>query len=129
MNKLSKTIALVCAISIVPAIVSTQASAAGVTSHLNALPNIAVADQGAIKVTHKFGHVLGGLVAGAIIGGAIANSQRRRRYDPEPEYVEPRGYSGGHVDWCYNRYRSYREYDNTYQPYDGRRRSCRSPYN
>lgn len=53
--------------------------------------------------------------AGAIIGGAIAND---------------RGYVGGgsHVNWCANRYRSYRAYDNTYQPYGGPRRQCMSPY-
>lgn len=53
--------------------------------------------------------------AGAIIGGAIAND---------------RGYVGGgsHVNWCANRYRSYRAYDNTYQPYGGPRRQCYSPY-
>lgn len=53
--------------------------------------------------------------AGAVIGGAIAND---------------RGYSGGssHVNWCANRYRSYRAYDNTYQPYGGPRRQCNSPY-
>lgn len=53
--------------------------------------------------------------AGAIIGGAIAN-------DP--------GYGGGgsHVNWCANRYRSYRAYDNTFQPYNGPRRQCVSPY-
>lgn len=53
---------------------------------------------------------------GTIIGGAIAND---------------RGYVGGggsHVNWCANRYRSYRAYDNTYQPYGGPRRQCISPY-
>lgn len=33
-----------------------------------------------------------------------------------------------HVDWCYDRYRSYRESDNTFQPYNGPRRECVSPY-
>lgn len=53
--------------------------------------------------------------AGAIIGGAIAND---------------RGYQGGgsHVNWCANRYRSYRAYDNTFQPYNGPRKQCVSPY-
>lgn len=53
--------------------------------------------------------------AGAIIGGAIAND---------------RGYFGGgsHVNWCANRYRSYRAYDNTFQPYNGPRQQCISPY-
>lgn len=60
----------------------------------------------------------GAFVAGAIIGGAISNNNDRV-------------YSGGgsaHVRWCYNRYRSYRDYDNTFQPYNGPRRQCNSPY-
>jgi BA14K-like protein len=43
----------------------------------------------------------------------------------------PRRYYGsgsGHVQWCYSRYRSYRAWDNTYQPYHGPRRQCHSPY-
>ena len=52
-------------------------------------------------------------------------------YDPYYAPYRPRAYRGGgsaHVEWCYARYRSYREYDNTYQPYHGRRRQCLSPY-
>ncbi|MCJ8518490.1 hypothetical protein ABID21_001188 [Pseudorhizobium tarimense] len=33
-----------------------------------------------------------------------------------------------HAEWCADRYRSYRVEDNTYQPYDGPRRQCDSPY-
>ncbi|MHC1548659.1 BA14K family protein [Phyllobacterium sp. K27] len=33
-----------------------------------------------------------------------------------------------HTQWCYNRYRSYRASDNTFQPYNGPRRQCYSPY-
>lgn len=63
---------------------------------------------------------LAAFAAGAIISGAIANSA------PPPPPV----YSGGnsHVSWCYNRYRSYRASDNTFQPYNGPRRQCVSPY-
>lgn len=48
-------------------------------------------------------------------------------------YVEPRRIhryrlSQAHVDWCYARYRSYRASDNTFQPYNGPRRQCLSPY-
>ena len=58
---------------------------------------------------------LGAFATGAIIGGAVA---------------APRVYSGGsaHVNWCVNRYRSYRVSDNTFQPNVGPRRSCISPY-
>ncbi|WP_026617631.1 BA14K family protein [Ensifer aridi] len=39
--------------------------------------------------------------------------------------------SGGnaHARWCHDRYRSYRSSDNTFQPFDGPRRACNSPYN
>lgn len=46
------------------------------------------------------------------------------RYRPAPMY---RG-GNAHVRWCYNRYRSYRAYDNTFQPNFGPRRQCYSPY-
>lgn len=54
----------------------------------------------------------------------------------EPRYVEPRyaprrviRLSDAHVNWCYNRYKSYRERDNTFNPGKGRpRQQCYSPY-
>ena len=59
---------------------------------------------------------LAAFAAGALITGAINNNTRV--------------YSGGnaHVAWCYDRYRSYRAYDNTFQPYHGPRQQCYSPY-
>ena len=61
------------------------------------------------------------------------------RYDqPRVVYREPQPqlrYEGrisaaqAHTSWCQNRYRSYRAYDNTFQPYNGPRRRCHSPYN
>ncbi|MBN9274986.1 MAG: BA14K family protein, partial [Mesorhizobium sp.] len=36
--------------------------------------------------------------------------------------------SSAHVRWCYDRYRSYRAWDNTFQPYNGPRQQCWSPY-
>ncbi|WEX76099.1 BA14K family protein [Sinorhizobium numidicum] len=56
--------------------------------------------------------------AGAIIGGTIA---------APPRYAEP-GLSQRHTNWCYNRYRSYRAWDNSFQPYGGPRQQCYSPY-
>ncbi|MEQ1405465.1 BA14K family protein [Neorhizobium sp. Rsf11] len=67
------------------------------------------------------GAIIGGLALGAIIGGALA----------QPRYAPPRRYYRGasaHTRWCYARYRSYRAYDNTFQPYHGPRRRCISPY-
>lgn len=56
--------------------------------------------------------------AGAIIGGAIAAPSR-----PVETGVNPR-----HANWCYDRYRSYRAWDNSFQPYGGPRQQCYSPY-
>lgn len=57
---------------------------------------------------------------------------------PAPYYARPRplrpyyrprvSLSRAHVNWCYNRYRSYRAVDNSFQPYNGPRRQCISPY-
>lgn len=58
-------------------------------------------------------------LGGAIIGGVIANSNNAPRYS---------GGGSSHVSWCYDRYRSYRASDNTFQPYNGPRRQCYSPY-
>jgi len=52
-------------------------------------------------------------IAGAIIGGALNQNQ---------------GVGSSHVAWCHNRYRSYRASDNTFQPYNGPRKQCFSPY-
>jgi hypothetical protein len=54
-------------------------------------------------------------------------------YAPNYYYVPRRTYrvyrgSNAHVRWCYNRYRSYRASDNTFQPYHGPRQQCYSPY-
>jgi hypothetical protein len=60
-------------------------------------------------------------------------------YYSGPSYYEPRYYpprrqyrterlSSAHVRWCYDRYRSYRAWDNTFQPYGGPRQQCWSPY-
>ena len=84
-----------------------------------------------------------GSQTGAIIGGLPAQP---RYYGPSyydqsyygptyyrPHYYAPRNYRqvyyGGntHTRWCYARYRSYRAYDNTFQPYYGPRRACVSP--
>ncbi|QND13638.1 BA14K family protein [Rhizobium leguminosarum bv. trifolii] len=59
------------------------------------------------------GAIIGGLAAGALLGGIIASQPRTRAYS-----------SGSHAEYCYSRYRSYRAYDNTYQPNYGPRRQC-----
>ncbi len=47
------------------------------------------------------------------LGGAIANA---------------RGLPPEHYRWCDNRYRSYDYQTNTFQPYEGPRKRCNSPY-
>ncbi len=54
--------------------------------------------------------------AGAIIGGAISSQPST-------------SYGGSHVQWCANRYQTYRVSDNTYVPRVGVRAACNSPYN
>lgn len=75
---------------------------------------------------NNVGAVIGGLAAGAIIGGLLSQP----RYYNSPRYYNgPRAVSGNaHQRWCYARYRSYRAWDNSYQPYGGPRRQCSSPY-
>ncbi|TCR83957.1 BA14K family protein [Rhizobium sp. BK376] len=58
---------------------------------------------------------LAAFATGAIIAGAAS-----RPYYSRPYY---NGY-GSHAAWCASRYRSYRAYDNTFQPYYGPRRQC-----
>ncbi|AZO75338.1 MAG: BA14K family protein [Mesorhizobium sp.] len=60
---------------------------------------------------------LAAFATGALITGAIVNSNRTRVYRGD-----------AHVQWCYDRYRSYRAWDNTFQPYNGPRQQCYSPY-
>lgn len=49
---------------------------------------------------------------------------------PAYPYAQRRVYrlDADHVAWCYDRWRSYRASDNTYQPLRGPRRQCISPY-
>lgn len=95
----------------------------------------------ATEVRHRRGRrggdgaaIIGGLAAGAIIGGLIANS-RTRYYDPYYDpyynprvYYRPRGLTA-HQNWCLNRWRSYDVYSDTYQPNRGGRKYCNSPFN
>jgi hypothetical protein len=60
---------------------------------------------------------LAAFATGALITGAIINSENNRVYE-----------GNAHVQWCYDHYRSYRASDNTFQPNYGPRRQCRSPY-
>ena len=85
-----------------------------------------------------YGVIVGGALTrprygpyGATYYGSFYGYQRR----PDSSYWPYRGYEpsvayegGGHVSWCYARYRTYRAFDNTFQPYYGPRRECVGPY-
>ena len=47
---------------------------------------------------------------------------------PPPQPVYGGGFSQAHYQSCYARYRSYDAASNTYQPFNGPRRPCYSPY-
>ncbi|MDH4441923.1 MAG: BA14K family protein [Rhizobium sp.] len=64
---------------------------------------------------------LAAFAAGAIIGGAIASQPRA--VAPRAGNINPQ-----HYQWCQNRYRSYDGSSNTFQPYNGPRQQCLSPY-
>lgn len=64
-----------------------------------------------------------GFGLGLVLGAAP------RYYDYPVYRTAPRvGVNASHVAWCENRYRSYRAWDNTFQPYRGPRQQCVSPY-
>ncbi|MCT7375034.1 BA14K family protein [Chelativorans salis] len=67
------------------------------------------------------GAFLGGLAAGAILGGLLSQSSRAA---PVYRYRT----SDPHVQWCLRRYRSYDVRTDTFQPYSGPRKYCNSPY-
>lgn len=56
----------------------------------------------------------------------VPQKRYHRHYRPRHGY--PRVHGSRHVQWCYARYRSYRHWDNTFQPYHGPRKQCVSPY-
>lgn len=43
-------------------------------------------------------------------------------------YQHQNQYPQQHVRWCHARFKTYNAYNNTYQPYHGRRAQCWSPY-
>jgi hypothetical protein len=82
----------------------------------------------------KAGYVIGGIAAGALIGGAIANANRpyyapgyyappppAYYAPPPPAYYAP---PSDAVAYCMQRYRSYRPETGTFIGYDGIERPC-----
>ncbi|MDN2566132.1 BA14K family protein [Aquibium sp. A9E412] len=69
--------------------------------------------------------------SGIFLYFGVPDTYVRPRY-VRPRYVRP-GYArpglpAAHVRWCDRRYKTYRAWDNTFQPYHGPRKACRSPY-
>ncbi|MBP1850364.1 BA14K family protein [Rhizobium halophytocola] len=60
---------------------------------------------------------LAAFATGAIIGGAVSSAPARSA-----------GINPKHYAWCESRYRSYDARSNTFQPYNGPRQQCTSPY-
>lgn len=58
------------------------------------------------------------------LGAAIAGSMAAPAPAPRLGVALP----VSHVRWCQGRYRSYDAYSNTFQPYNGPRQQCLSPY-
>jgi hypothetical protein len=66
---------------------------------------------------HK-GVIVAGIVGGLLLGGIAASAARQHNASAW----------NNHVNWCSQRYRSYRIPDNTFQPYNGPRKQCVSPF-
>lgn len=63
---------------------------------------------------------LAALGLGAVIGTTVIAQP--------PRVIPQAGINPRHVEWCSVKYRSYRSYDNTYQPVGAARQQCMSPY-
>lgn len=63
-----------------------------------------------------------GATVGGPLPGAAGNSRLRQRQRVQFN-------ANAHLRWCQERYASYRLSDDTFQPFEGPRRPCNSPYN
>jgi hypothetical protein len=108
---------------------------AGALAAATALTAVAVPAAQARPWHHRGGGgaAIGGFVAGALIGGALASSQRGYYgpgygYGPGYAYGPPAyapAYSGGdEVGYCMSRFKSYDPGSGTYLGYDGLRHPC-----
>jgi hypothetical protein len=78
-----------------------------------------------------YGDGAGAAILGLGLGlglGSMYNNYDYYDAPPPRRYYRAGRLSSAHVQWCYNRYRSYRSWDNTFQPYNGPRQQCYSPY-
>jgi len=71
---------------------------------------------------------LAAFALGAIISNQLNDTQPPRQTNTRNWNHIPNGNVRAHDNWCFNKYRSYRSSDKTFQPYNGPRRYCNSPY-
>lgn len=71
---------------------------------------------------------LAAFALGAIIANELNDTQPRRQTNTRNWNHIPNGNVRAHDNWCFSKYRSYRSSDKTFQPYNGPRRYCNSPY-
>ncbi|TMM51902.1 BA14K family protein [Sulfitobacter sabulilitoris] len=70
-------------------------------------------------------------LAAFALGAVLLEQQKQRRpYDQSYSSWDhiPAGNMNAHDNWCDRRYRSYSRVSKTFQPYNGPRRYCNSPY-
>ena len=74
--------------------------------------------------------ISGPAMAGGYGYGAQSGWSGYQSHAPKRHKARKQVYAGSnrHLAWCFNRYRSYRLMDNTFQPYHGPRQECLSPY-
>lgn len=71
---------------------------------------------------------LAAFALGAIIANELNNNQPTRQTNTRNWSHIPDRNIRAHDNWCASKYRSYRSSDKTFQPYNGPRRYCNSPY-
>ena len=64
------------------------------------------------------GAIAAGVIGGMLLGGMAVSAARQHNHSAW----------NNHVNWCSQRYRSYRVSDNSWQPNNGPRRQCISPF-
>jgi BA14K-like protein len=63
-----------------------------------------------------------------IIGGIAANNYYNDDYDDYDDYADGGGLGSRHVQYCLNKYRSYKPRYNTWVAFSGQVKKCYSPY-
>jgi|GEM_PF-293072 hypothetical protein len=71
---------------------------------------------------------LAAFALGAILLNELNNNQRQGQTASRGWSHIPARNISAHDNWCAGKYRSYRTSDKTFQPYNGPRRYCNSPY-